>query len=369
VTAAAGLPSVSAPARYGRIDVHAHLVPACDPVSADPRWPRLQVARRGGVVTVAGTVIRTVPVHGFDAAARASFLATADVDIQCVSPMPEYFCYWSDPVRGARHCERVNDWLHAEVRRGAGRLAGLGIVPMQDQAAAIAMLPRLRELDFLGVAVGSNVNGQLIGGPRFDEFFAAAADLDLSLFVHAFRPPYHDQFEHGAIANAATFPAEAAAATASLISRAVPARFIGLRILVSHGGGGLEAVLARLDYALRRAAAESAGAGPAASASAAAGSAASDAAASEAAVGGLASQLARRMFFDSQVFSAALLERLVALVGAGSVALGSDCPFVPLPILGLVRGAAGGLLERQLGWDTPQRLFPRLRRLTGELDN
>jgi aminocarboxymuconate-semialdehyde decarboxylase len=348
VTAAPGLPSASAPARPGRIDVHAHLVPACDPVSADPRWPRLQAGGSGGVVTVAGSVIRTVPVHGFDAAARAAFLAAADIDIQCVSPMPEYFCYWSDPVQGARHCERVNDWLHAEVRRGAGRLAGLGIVPMQDPAAAIRMLPRLRELEFLGVAVGSNVNGQLIGSLRFDEFFAAAADLDLSLFVHAFRPPYHDQFEHGAIANAATFPAEAAAATASLISRAVPARFIGLRILVSHGGGGLEATLARLDYALRQAAGESAGAGPAASASAA---------------GGPASQLARRMFFDSQVFSAALLERLVALVGAGSVALGSDCPFVPLPILGLVRSAAGGRLEHQLCWHTPLRLFPRLREL------
>jgi hypothetical protein len=67
------------------------------------------------------------------------------------------------------------------------------------------------------------------------------------------------------------------------------------------------------------------------------------------------------MFFDSQVFSAALLERLVALVGAGSVALGSDCPFVPLPILGLVRSAAGGRLEQQLCWHTPLRVFPRLR--------
>jgi aminocarboxymuconate-semialdehyde decarboxylase len=340
VTAAAGLPSAGAPARAGRIDVHAHLVPACDPVSADPRWPRLQADGSGGVVTVAGSVIRTVPVHGFDAAARAAFLAAMDVDIQCVSPMPEYFCYWSDPVQGARHCERVNDWLHTAVRRGAGRLAGLGIVPMQDPAAAIRMLPRLRELEFIGVAVGSNVNGELIGSTRFDEFFAAAAGLDLSLFVHAFRPPFHDQFERGAVANAATFPAEAAVATASLISHGVPARFPRLRILVSHGGGGLEATLARLDYALRRPeeaprASEMASAGP-------------------------ATGLARRMFFDSQVFSPALLERLVALVGAGSVALGSDCPFVPLPILGLVRSAAGGRLERQLCWDTPLRLFPWL---------
>jgi aminocarboxymuconate-semialdehyde decarboxylase len=336
----AGRPAPRAAAPPGRIDVHGHLVPGCAPVSADRRWPRLQAGGSDAVVTVTGTVIRTVPGHGFDGAARAEFLSAAGIDIQCVSPMPEYFCYWSDPVQGARHCERVNDWLHAEVRRGAGRLAGLGIVPMQDPAAAITMLPRLRELNFIGVAVGSNVNGQLIGGPRFDEFFAAAAELDLSLFVHAFRPPYHDQFARGPMANAATFPAEAAVATASLIAHAVPARFPGLRILVSHGGGGPEATLARLDYALRRPGDEPAAGGLAA--------------------GGSASQLARRMFFDTQVFSAALLERLVALVGAGSVALGSDCPFVPLPILGLVRSAAGGRLERQLCWDTPLRLFPQL---------
>jgi aminocarboxymuconate-semialdehyde decarboxylase len=347
----AGLRSVGAVAQSGRIDVHGHLVPGCGPVSADSRWPRLKVSGSGGVIAVTGQIVREVPGHGFDGAARAEFLAAAAIDIQCVSPMPEYFCYWSDAALGARHCERVNDWLHGEVRRGAGRLAGLGIVPMQDQDAAIRMLPRLRELNFLGVAVGSNVNGQLIGSRQFDEFFAVVAELDLVLFVHAFRPAYHVQFEHGAIANAATFPAEAAVATASLISRAVPARFPGLRILVSHGGGGLEATLARLDYALRQAAPQSGGAESVLSGSAA---------------GGPASQLARRMFFDSLVFSAALLERLVALVGAGSVALGSDCPFIPLPALGLVRGAADGRLEQQLCWDTPLRLFPRL---AGELGN
>jgi aminocarboxymuconate-semialdehyde decarboxylase len=325
-------------ARTGRIDVHGHLVPGCGPLSDDPRWPRLQPDGGNGVVTVCDKVIRTVPAHGFDGAARADFLAGAGIDIQCVSPMPEYFCYWSDPVRGARHCERVNEWLNAEVSRSGGRLAGLGIVPMQDPAAAISMLPHLRELNFLGVAVGSNINRRLIGSQQFDEFFAAVAELDLSLFVHAFKPSYHDQFEDGPIANAATFPSEAAVATGSLITRSIPARFPGLRILVSHGGGGLEATLARLDYALRQAADEPAASGP-------------------------ATRLARQMIFDSQVFSAELLERLVEIVGAESVALGSDCPFVPLPILGLVRAAAGGRFEQQLCWDTPLRLFPRLLQL------
>jgi hypothetical protein len=42
---------------------------------------------------------------------------------------------------------------------------------------------------------------------------------------------------------------------------------------------------------------------------------------------------------------------------------------VLLPILGLVRDAAGGRLEQQLCWDTPLRLFPRLRELAAELGN
>jgi hypothetical protein len=55
-----------------------------------------------------------------------------------------------------------------------------------------------------------------------------------------------------------------------------------------------------------------------------------------------------------------VLERLITTVGLAAVVLGSDCPFVPLPILDLVRSTADGRHEHALCRDNPVRLFPVL---------
>jgi hypothetical protein len=87
----------------------------------------------------------------------------------------------------------VISWRVAERQ---GRLAGLGIVPMQDPARAAGMLPELRDSGLVGVEVGSNINGELIGGERFHQ----------TIFLHTFKPQYHSQLGPAAIANAVAFP-------------------------------------------------------------------------------------------------------------------------------------------------------------------
>jgi aminocarboxymuconate-semialdehyde decarboxylase len=101
----------------------------------------------------------------------------------------------------------------------------------------------------------------------------------------------------------ALFPIEIAMAAASLIMAGVPERFPGLRIAFSHGGGGFSAMLGRLDqgWSCVPALSEKLRARP--------------------------SEIARKLFFDSNVYDPAELHFLAVDAAPGRVFAGSDYPY------------------------------------------
>jgi aminocarboxymuconate-semialdehyde decarboxylase len=216
--------------------------------------------------------------------------------------MPELFAMWAPPADATDYCRAFNDWLRGQIDGHDGFFSGLGIVPLQDPDAAAGLLAEVRRIGLLGVEIPSAAPAAPLHDPRFDGFFREAEQLGLLVFVHSVGGV--GSFSHPMAGTSAVFPSRIGEAVAGLIANGVAARHPDLRLLVSHGGGSLPASLARLDFVrtttpqLREYMPEP------------------------------ATAYARRFWYDTLLFDAALMELLIATVGQDRVVLGSDYPFL-----------------------------------------
>lgn len=293
------------------IDVHTHVVPENFPAyvgrHVDTRWPSMvpaQACHRH--MMVAGSVYRTVSHHCWDCTVRAQDMVHSTVTRQVLSPMPELLSYWLPPEDGAVLCRYLNETIATLAASDATRFTGLCAIPLQDVDAAIAELDfAVHQLGLAGVEIGTNVNGVVIGDPKLEPFFAAAAEWNASIFVHPLRPTGLDRVVGSPLLEQIlAFPGETGLAAASMITGGTLAKNPGLRIAYSHGGGSFHALLPRLQQGWQ-------------------------------AFGKLREQIslepvtaARSMYYDSLVYDGPTLERLLALFGNTQIMVGTDYPFL-----------------------------------------
>lgn len=297
------------PCRCG-IDVHAHFVPHDFPAylgsRAPARWPSMAPAHAcHRSVMIDGKLYRTVSDKAWDPARRIADFAEMGLECQALSPMPELLSYWMPAADAHQLLRYINGEIARVCAESGGRLVGLGAVPLQDVDLAIAELRHLRDdLGFPGVEIGSNVDGVVIGDPRFEPFFEACAALGMAVFVHAVKPAGMDRLVGPPpLQQVLAYPTDVGLAAASVITGGLVARHPTLRIAFSHGGGTLATLLPRLQQgwtvfpALREQMAES------------------------------PESLVRRLYLDTLVFDAPLLRHLVATFGADRLLVGTDYPF------------------------------------------
>jgi len=256
-------------------------------------------------VMIFGKVYRTVSDRCWDVGKRVADMEEMDVSLQVISPMPELLSYWMAPKAAAQLLRYINEQLAVMVSHSNGRLRAFGAVPLQDMDLAIAELRYLMGIPgFVGVELGSNINGRPIGSPEFEPFFEAAQELDASIFVHAIKPCGQDRLVGPAqLQQALAYPTDVGLAAASVLTSGVLARYPRLRLAFSHGGGTLASLLPRLERArltfpaLRETLFDS------------------------------PTMEARRMYYDALVFDPAALSRLIAVYGDTQIMLGTDYPF------------------------------------------
>lgn len=319
---------------HGPIDVHAHMTPAEFPpnTAGEARWPCMQ--RRSpadATVMIADKPFRQLDDRSWDVRRRVEDMDRDGIAVQALSPMPELLSYWFDKPAADLFCDAVNQDLAEQVARAPTRFVGLGSIPMQDPALAVRHLERVRRVYGLaGIEIGSNISGVLLGDPRFDPVWAAAEDLDLAVFVHALHPISTQNLKvSAAYTPMVGFPIDTAMAAASLIMAGIPERFPQLRIGFSHGGGALAPILHRLEFGW--------GVNPAMA-------------------GGITarpSELAGRMFFDSNVYEPAYLTYIAEQLAPGRVFLGTDYPYAimqPDPVAFVERANLSEPARESLLW-------------------
>jgi aminocarboxymuconate-semialdehyde decarboxylase len=292
------------------IDVHTHFVPEQMPAlpggGPAQQWPSMapgpSCCHRH--VMVAGKIYRTVTDQCWSAPRRIADMDPMGIRRQVLSVMPELLSYWMPAAAAAILLRDLNQQIAAVVDARPDRFSGFAAVPLQDLEAAIAELKYAKSIGLIGVEIGSNINGRPIGAPEFDPFFAAAARLDMAVFVHALRPAGMERLVGpGALEQAVGFPGEIGLAAASAISSNLGERHPGLRICFSHGGGSLASLLPRLEHAR--------GAFPALAE----------------AIHASPREQARHFFYDALVYDAATLRHLIGQFGARQLVLGTDYPF------------------------------------------
>lgn len=290
------------------IDIHAHVVPATFPASVRPHvagWPTMQTqdsCHRN--IVIDGKIYRTLSEKCWTIARRLEDMERMGIAAQAISPMPELFSYWMDAGSANDLLRYVNDQIVEFVEEAKGRMVGLGAVALQQLDMALEEMQRLKTIGFCGVEIGSNINGEPLGSPRFEPFFEAAQELDLAIFVHAVRPTGMDRVRGPKpLQQVLGYPTDVGLAAASLVCSNILVRFPRLRIAFSHGGGTFASLLPRFaeGYRVFPAVREELALPP--------------------------EEQARRFFYDTLVFNSRTLSHLVELFGESRMMLGTDYPF------------------------------------------
>ncbi len=322
--------------RCGCIDTHTHIVPRDFPAYVGKRfdapWPSMRDAQPcHRHVVISGNVYRTVSDQAWDTAVRRADMDRLDIERHVLSPMPELLSYWLAAEDGAVLSRYLNETLADMVAQAPDRFSALGAAPLQDLDLAIAELEfAVGSLGLAGIEVGSNVNGVPIGDPRFWPFFEAAEALGAAIFVHPLRPAGMERLVGpAALEQVVAFPGEIGLAAASIISGGLAGRFPRLRMALSHGGGALQTVLPRLQYAweCQRALRDAIPFAPV--------------------------DAARTLYYDDLLYSATAIRSLIETVGQDRVMIGTDYPFAIMDADPAARVASLGLdeaAEEALRW-------------------
>jgi len=306
------------------VDFHTHIVPDAFPATggAEVLWPSMKHHGDGRAdVMIAGKVYRKIDERSWAVAPRMVDMDRDGIDVQVLSPMPELLSYWFSPEDGGVICDAVNGHINAMVADAPTRFRGIGMVPMQDPKLAATHLKKLHDSGMIGALIGSHIEGLPLGDASLDPFYQTAQDLGMLVMVHAMHPAGMDRVGGPAgLAGTVAFPLETALAASSLIVGGVMERFSDLKLMLCHGGGALMSLLPRLDFAWHKGMSIAS------------------------AVSVPPSEIARRFFFDSIVYSDDSLNTLIDRVGGDRVVMGTDYPFAIMQTdpVNFISGASAG---------------------------
>jgi aminocarboxymuconate-semialdehyde decarboxylase len=293
-----------------KIDVHTHILPKDIPdwktrfgyggfITLDHHKPCCARMMRDD-----GKFFREVEDNCWSPEKRIEECENFGVDVQVLSTVPVMFGYWAKPEDCAETARFLNDGIAEIVNRSPKRFVGLGTVPMQDAKLAVKELERCRRIGLAGVQIGSNVNQLNLGEPQFFEFFEACEKLEMAVFVHPWEMMGEKEMQKYWLPWLVGMPAETSRAICSLIFSGTLERCQNLRICFAHGGGSFPATIGRIEHGfLVR----------------------PDLCAADNQCN--PRDYLGRIYFDSLVHDAPMLEYLVKLAGADKVMLGTDYPF------------------------------------------
>ncbi|MGE5249191.1 MAG: amidohydrolase family protein [Bacteroidota bacterium] len=230
-------------------------------------------------------------------------MAASDVDAVLLCPWVSLVRYDAAPEESLSACQVQNDALSELANEHPGKVAALGMVPLQDVTLAIRELERLMKCGLKGVEIGTHVNGVYPGDARFRPFWEACESLGAFVFIHPVegggRAELRDYYMWNVVGN----PLETTVAAAHLILSGVMEAHPRLKILLAHGGGALPYLRGRLDRGFRQRPEINR------------------------AIPRPPTEYLRQFYFDTITHDPAVLRELVEFAGAEHVLLGSDYPF------------------------------------------
>jgi aminocarboxymuconate-semialdehyde decarboxylase len=276
------------------IDVHAHcVVPDVD-----------AVVKGTALAANAGTTFGTL-VLGPE---RIRVMDQQGLDMQALS-INGFWWYAADRDLARRIVRAQNEGLARWVAAHPDRFVAMASVALQHPDLAAEQLEdAATRLGLRGVSIGGHVAGEDLSLPKYDPFWAKAAELGALVFMH---PNGAENIVRdgalrgrGDLGNIIGNPLETTYFLSRLIFDGTLDKFPGLRVCAAHAGGYLPSYLGRTDVACK----VRGNAGCANTRSP-------------------RDYFRRELLIDTMVFSEEGLRHLVAEVGVGQIVYGTDVPY------------------------------------------
>src|SRR5687768_18618533 len=274
------------------IDVHAHcVIPVMEIVKGTP----LEREGGGGGNQILGPQ-------------RIELMDKQGVDVQALT-INGYWWYAADRDLAQRIVQAQNEGLAKWVAAHPDRFVAMASVALQHPDLAAQQLEDgVKRLGLRGATIGGHVNGEDLSLPKYDPFWAKAAELGVPVVMHP--GGAENIVKEGALRGRADLgniignPLETTYFLSRLIFDGTLDKFPGLRVCAAHAGGYLPSYLGRSEAAceVRNNA-----------------NCANKRKPSE--------YLRSQILIDTMVFSEEGLRHLVAEVGISQIVYGTDVPF------------------------------------------
>lgn len=292
-----------------KIDIHTHILPE--------RWPDLKERYGyGGFVRlehhkpccarmmVDDRFFREVDHNCWDPHVRMQEGDAVGCQVQVLSTVPVMFSYWAQAGHAHDLSRLLNDHIAGICADHPKRYVGLGTLPMQAPDLSVRELERCKAIGLKGVQIGSHINEWNLSAPEVFEVFAAAQDLDMSVFVHPWDMMGTAKMTKYWLPWLVGMPAEGSLAICSMIFGGVFERLPRLRVAFAHGGGSFLPTIGRIEHGWR---------------------VRPDLCAVDNARN--PRDYLGRFWIDSILHDPAMLDHYISLIGEDKVALGTDYPF------------------------------------------
>jgi predicted TIM-barrel fold metal-dependent hydrolase len=292
------LAGVSAPSHAPVIDVHAHVaVPSADALLDGPglaQQRQVDAASLGPAsLQLNLQQIAAIGPKLVDLDLRLAAMDAARVDVQAVSasPVPHL---WTDRELASRYTAASNEAVAAFCAQRPDRLLPIATVSLQHPDLAVAQLEAaVGDHRVRGVQISTSAGpGRELDDPSLADFWAAAEALGTAVLIHPWGCTLGERLNAYYLFNTVGNPTETALALSRIVFSGVLERHPKLRIWSAHGGGYLASYVVRADHAWARR---------------------SDAHTTERSP----SELLRRTYVDSLVYTPEQLRHLVDVMGAG----------------------------------------------------
>jgi aminocarboxymuconate-semialdehyde decarboxylase len=160
--------------------------------------------------------------------------------------------YFAPPEFSHKLARAWNDGASAACQAYPDRLVGLMTLPMLDPDRAVDELDRARKLPGMrGVYLGTNIHGRDLDDPLFEPVYTRIEALGLPIFLHPLKTIGGERMKPYYLNNLLGNPIDTGIAASHLIFGGVLDRHPGLEISLPHAGGILPILIGRIDHGAR----------------------------------------------------------------------------------------------------------------------